>query len=185
MERLIFRESYPLWFLFLLGYGVIWAYMILVNYQRGKPIEQRELYEYHNEKIMKFAGTLPTAILFILSFFLEVQPGNLTWVGLVFFTAGIIINIIALHSYSRLSEGINDSGIYRISRNPMYLGAFFFFAGLNLIAWTSSFMSYLFLFFTLIWMAVTHWMVLREEQFLEHKYGSAFSDYKNGVHRYI
>lgn len=185
MEKLIFRESYPLWFLFILGYGVIWAYMILVNSQRGKPIEQQELYDYHDEKIMKLAGVLPTALIFILSFFLKVQPGNLTWLGLAFFIFGIIINIIALHSFSRFSEGFNELSIYRLSRNPMYVGAFFFFAGLNLIAWTSSLMSYLLLFFTMVWMAVTHWMVIREEQFLEHKYGSAFSDYKNEVHRYI
>ncbi len=185
MEKLIFRDSYPLWFFFLLGYVVIWAYMILVNYQRGNPIEHRELYDFHNRKIMKVAGILPTMMLFVLSIFMEVQSKNLTWFGLFFFTVGIMINVAALHSYTKLSDGLNDSGIYRLSRNPMYVGAFFFFAGLNLMAWASSLMSYLFLFFMLVWMAATHWMVLKEEQFLRHKYGSDFNDFKKQVRRYI
>ena len=73
------------------------------------------------------------------------------------------------------------SGIYRFSRNPMYLSL----AGL-LVAWAvylKSAVSFLgvFLFIYLI----TQWQIKPEEYWLEKKFGESYLAYKNVVRRWI
>ena len=73
------------------------------------------------------------------------------------------------------------NGIYRFSRNPMYLSL----AGL-LVAWAvylQSAVSFLgiFLFVYLI----TQWQIKLEEYWLEKKFGESYLEYKKNVRRWI
>ncbi len=73
------------------------------------------------------------------------------------------------------------SGIYRFSRNPMYLSL----AGL-LVAWAVylqnavSFLGvFLFIYF------ITQWQIKPEEYWLEKKFGESYLAYKKKVRRWI
>ena len=74
------------------------------------------------------------------------------------------------------------SGIYRFSRNPMYLSL----AGL-LVAWAvlfakcGQFFSVFFLFIYFI----TQWQIKPEEYWLEKKFGESYLAYKKKVRRWI
>jgi len=101
--------------------------------------------------------------------------------GLVF----IVSSLISLGGSTRLglpSEEtvLKTNGLYRLSRNPMYLG-------FNL--WTISSMIY-----TLnIWivlagiysMIIYHLIILGEERFLEDRFGYEYKNYKKKIRRYI
>ncbi|HUA37833.1 MAG TPA: isoprenylcysteine carboxylmethyltransferase family protein [Candidatus Sulfopaludibacter sp.] len=72
-------------------------------------------------------------------------------------------------------------GPFRFSRNPLYLSLTALYLGVTLL-------------FDAIWplatllpaLAVVHWrIVLREEQFLESRFGDAYRAYKARVHRWL
>jgi len=73
------------------------------------------------------------------------------------------------------------SGTYRFSRNPMYIGLTLLYTGL---------MTYLQLPWGLIFLPVvvwlmTIWVIVPEEEYLEQKFGSQYSNYKAKVRRWI
>jgi len=75
---------------------------------------------------------------------------------------------------------LRTSGIYKISRNPMYASFIF----LN----TATFLylpSLLLLAIMLYGMIVHHFIILGEEQYLEKEFGDEYKDYKKKVSRYF
>ncbi|MFX1520785.1 MAG: methyltransferase family protein, partial [Promethearchaeota archaeon] len=70
-------------------------------------------------------------------------------------------------------------------RNPMYIGASFFYLGLCLMGWSLSVSGILLIIVLIWWLLLSHKAVLLEESFLEEKYGEIFLRYKKNVPRYF
>ena len=175
---------YNLWLFFIPGYGIIWALMIWSDRKRGRPIEDRELYNFHGKKVVVI-GWIWLIALLVICLFTPVDFGLLFWIGLPIFILGIMVNAIAMYSFACFTGGVNATGIYRQSRNPMYLAGFFFLLGLCLMGWSASAWSIVLLIFLIISIPYYHWTVRFEEAFLGHKYGEAYLKYKRSVPRYI
>lgn len=173
-----------LWVFFVLGYGIIWASMILASRKRGKPIEDPELYKFHGKKI-PIIGWMWLVVVFLISLFVPVNFGVLFWLGLPLYLLGMVLNTIAMYSFAQSPGGINTTGIYRYSRNPMYVGGFFFLLGLCLMGWSASVWSIVFLILFIFSIPYYHWTVLLEEAFLENKYGEVYLKYRQTVPRYL
>ena len=79
------------------------------------------------------------------------------------------------------SAGIVDTGLFKFSRNPAYLAAGLLQAALGLLfnnAWV--------LLMIIPGMTVIHYVVvLREEAYLEERFGETYLDYKSRVRRWI
>ena len=76
---------------------------------------------------------------------------------------------------------IVETGIYRFSRNPLYLGLVFVLVGLSLlvnIAWWA--ILTLPLFFTLQYL-----LIIPEEQYLLSRFGAQYAAYKARVRRWL
>lgn len=187
-ERCLFNmkmDLYNLWSLSFPGYIVIWAFMSWINRKRGKPIENPEIFKYKGSKIMFMLGFLPQLTMLFWTIFVPINSSTLFRIGLLIYLIGIIINLTALASFSRSTGDLNTNGIYRYSRNPMYVGGFLFILGLNLMGWEMKFASYVFVIVSLIWVGATHWMVLQEESFLKNKNGDIYREYMKMVPRYV
>jgi len=117
--------------------------------------------------------------------FTPINFGVLFWIGLPLFIIGIVLNAIAMYSFAQFTGGVNTTGIYRYSRNPMYVASFFFLLGLCLMSWSTSVWSVVLLIFFIVSIPFYHWTILLEETFLEHKYGDSYREYMNRVPRYI
>jgi len=106
---------------------------------------------------------------------------------------GALISVMGVVSFRRVKTTVNPTkphqvtalvvkGIYRFSRNPMYLGFLFF-----LLAWgvhLSHFLSLL--FFPLAFVVyINRFQIPAEEEALEVKFGEDFLLYKNNVRRWI
>ena len=174
-----------LWLLFVPGYGITWALMIWADRKRGKPIEDRELYQMPRGTSFAVVGWIWLIALLLICLITPINSGILLWIGLPFFIIGIALNAIAMCSFAQFTGEVNTTGIYRHSRNPMYVGGFFFLLGLCLIGWSTSVWSIALLVFFIISVPYYHWTVLFEEAFLEHKYGESYLKYKQGVPRYF
>lgn len=110
------------------------------------------------------------------------------WLGIGLFAAGLIIIIFGFIALGKsVSVGLPEEqtklktkGIYQVSRNPMYLGGFVMCIGS--CVYSIHLINFLLLIITA---AIHHSIVLKEEQFLENRFGNNWLDYKKHVHRYL
>lgn len=110
-------------------------------------------------------------------------------VGVSLVTLGLLIFNLAYVSFGdswRVGFDINTPGrlvtrgIFTVSRNPIYLSLNLWFFGTFLINGTL-----VFLLFSLLAIAVQHWQILQEEDFLSRLYGQAYQDYRARTPRYV
>lgn len=108
--------------------------------------------------------------------------------ALVFLLAG---NLLLLPAYFTMSiftrvglptseHVLQTSGVYRISRNPMYTSFLFFFPACFLLI--PSLVLALLMAFILI---AHHFIIRNEEAYLESAFGEQYRVYKSGVARYL
>ena len=97
----------------------------------------------------------------------------------------IAVSLINLGSATRLglpqeSTQFKTKGLYKISRNPMYLG--FNLLSLSAILLTGNFIVLVLGTYSIF---IYHQIIQAEETFLEARFGEKYSAYKNRVRRYI
>jgi len=176
---------FNLWFFFVLGYGIIWLSMIWANKKRGTPIEDPAIYKQKGNRYMMPIGHLSLIVPLIVSMFIPVSAGPLFWSGLALVVCGVFLNVVAMHAFTFKAEGLNTGGIYRYSRNPMYVGGLLFLTGLNVMGWSPGMINIAFLVLSLLWFGTVHWTVLREEAFLKEKYGEPYRVFMSRAPRYL
>ena len=117
------------------------------------------------------------------------SSGTISWIGVVFCFAGLLLFLLSLISFGNsFRVGIDENnpdklvttGVFAFSRNPIYvafgsilLGQFLVFPNWILLAY----------FGGATWLI--HRQVLREEDFLKKHYGNEFLEYCDRVRRYI
>lgn len=112
------------------------------------------------------------------------------WLGLVLVAAGVAIALAAEIGFLRAgtatlpirpTTAIVATGVYRFTRNPMYLGMTLALFGAGLIL-----NEFWFVIATPIAVAaVTKLAIEREEAYLAAKFGRAYLDYKERVRRWL
>ena len=114
--------------------------------------------------------------------FLKIQTNPpLFLIGLLVYLIGIsILAVSTIHFATPKQSGINTNGIYKISRNPMYMGYFVYFLGCALLTHSLALLLSLFIF-----QLSAHWIILSEERWCIHNFGSEYINYMNKVRRYI
>jgi len=137
------------------------------------------------------------AMLFCWLFFLTKTSNTLTmhydslktqWIGIALYAAGLIIVILGFFGLgSSVSVGLPEEktklkteGIYRVSRNPMYLGGFVMCVG----SCVYSIHVINFILFAITF-TIHHSIVLKEEKFLEKRFGNNWLEFKKKVQRYF
>ncbi len=74
-----------------------------------------------------------------------------------------------------------ETGPYRVTRNPMYLGFLLLFAGIGLIAsldWSLPLLP-------LLWLALDRLVVVREEAYLSAKFGAPYDAFCRRTRRWL
>ncbi len=72
-------------------------------------------------------------------------------------------------------------GLYKYTRNPMYVGLLIILFGYAI--WLGSFSPFLLL--PLFYLVITEMQIKPEERILEQKFGQSYLDYKNRVRRWL
>jgi len=116
------------------------------------------------------------------SIFLPLKLGT-EWfyVGLLISILGTVMEFMAGVSFATapLDKPIT-TGVYSISRNPIYFGVFLMYIGISIAC-----ASWVFLLCAVVWLVSWHFGVPEEERILLEKYGSAYREYMNRTPRWI
>ena len=133
-----------------------------------------------------------TAIFFSKSFFNQFFNYNNNLISLLLLIFGLGVFILAVRAFSRQKTTVNpleprqasslvSSGIFKYSRNPMYLGMLIILLAIsfkfNLVG--GIFIS---LFFYLF---ITKFQILPEEEAMNELFGDEFIEYSNKTRRWI
>ena len=110
--------------------------------------------------------------------------------GALIVLLGIAVNIPAVLKFKANdenvipwtgSETIIISGVYRFTRNPMYLGMSLISLGIAMLAGSYAMVGTALLASVII----DRLVIVREEYYLEKRFGQSYADYKRQVRRWI
>jgi len=113
-----------------------------------------------------------------------------TYLGIVPILPGIAIATVSVGRFARAKTGIVPfdeattlvtGGLYRYTRNPMYLGMFMILIGAALMMGSISPLLPVWLFM----LVIRYNFVAGEERFLEAAFGQNYLDFKNKVRRWL
>lgn len=135
-----------------------------------------------NEKKAIVPYQLSTIFLILYPNVLKIQTETPSIIlALLVYILGNVILTLSAVSFSKPEEsGVNTKGIYRISRNPIYLGYFLYFLGCVLL--TKSVLLFIGL---LVFQFSTHWIILSEERWCLSQFGEEYTQYMEKVRRYL
>jgi len=134
------------------------------------------------EKVAYWFYQISNILFFIYLCFLKITTDSYwLYTGLVIYELGILLCILSVSNFAKPAEnGINLKGIYRVSRNPMYVAYFIYFLGCVLLT-----QSFILLAILLVFQISAHWIILSEERWCVKKFGEEYINYMNKVRRYI
>ncbi|KPL17859.1 MAG: hypothetical protein AMJ92_10675 [candidate division Zixibacteria bacterium SM23_81] len=174
---------WSLWLVLVPIFLFAWAGMAIGDRLRGVKIENKE--DHCNVKTGLFSMP-PLLALTVLSIFTPIVSSPLFWVGVAFIFVAGILYVLSITAFIKAKLGLNTVGIYRLSRNPMYVAMFLVMVAFAFMAWSPAAIMGILAAVVALWnVAATHWMVLREEGFLERKYGQRYAVYRGQVPRYF
>ena len=134
------------------------------------------------EKRILNAVPLTIFVSFFYAVFLPLQLGT-TWLfgGLLIYLCGMIFATVAVLNFAISAKNKPvTKGLYRVSRNPMYVGLLLMQIGLG-VACT----SWLYLLLTAVLMIVLNAVLASEERYCLNRYGDAYREYMNRTPRWI
>jgi len=148
---------------------IIWLFSI----NTGFSIATLNMYYYQLYQIPRFLDFLRTSE-----------------IGLFFLVLAISLIIPAIKKFNSQHEDPNPtspstliikSGIYKYSRNPMYLGLIFLQLSLGILLS----MVHIMLMCIFTYIVFKYYVIKPEEKYLSSKFGDDYNDYKSKVRRWI
>jgi protein-S-isoprenylcysteine O-methyltransferase Ste14 len=150
---------------------------IIINKEKFEepPVSEKEQRLFIFSNIILFSSL-------IYSFFLPLKLKTfLLYIGLVIYLAGLIFFIVAEVNFRTTpKEKVVNKGVYRISRNPMFLGGFLMFIGTGIAC-----ISWVFPLFAVIYIIIINVVIDSEERFCLMKFGKEYKNYMDMTPRWI
>ncbi len=117
-------------------------------------------------------------------------PRYAQWIGVALIVVAVVLGVSAFAQFWRKrtsvmpyrpTTAIIETGPFRISRNPLYLSLALGYIGIAILlnsAWPL-------LLLPLVLLVIHRGVILREERYLEQKFGDEYNSYKMRVRRWI
>ena len=185
-KRPIYRggeESIMIGFLLLIPFFLIrFGLLSLLNKDAVKraayfaPLSGNEITAYWIYQISNLS-----IFIYICFLTVRIERSVIFCAGLFFYITGLILCAVSIVNFAKPSiDGLNCNGLYRVSRNPMYVSYFIYFAGCALLT-----QSLLLFGIVLIFQISSHWIILSEEKWCMEAFGEEYIQYMKKVRRYI
>lgn len=135
------------------------------------------------EKIAYYIYQISNAGIFVYLLFLAVKA-DFSWkfyTGLAFYLLGFCLCTITIVNFSSPDDrGLNTNGIYKFSRNPMYVAYFIWFLSMAMLT-----QSLILFGLVCVFQISAHWIILAEERWCLEEFGVVYKQYMKRVRRYI
>lgn len=134
------------------------------------------------EKVAYWVYQISTVLMLLYLLLLKIRvDSDWFYIGIIIYSLGIILYVVSMINYSKPKiNGINLNGLYRVSRNPMYIAYFIYFLGCVFLT-----QSWILLVLLICFQISAHWIILSEERWCIKKFGEEYIKYMNRVRRYI
>lgn len=134
------------------------------------------------EKVAYWVYQIATALILVYMFLLKIRvDSDWFYIGLIIYSLGIILYAVSIINYAKPKiSGINVSGLYQVSRNPMYIAYFIYFLGCVFLTH-----SWILLALLIGFQISVHWIILSEERWCIKEFGEEYIKYMGKVRRYI
>ena len=111
-------------------------------------------------------------------------------IGAIFIIAALYFSVRSLRQFFltkntliliKPASSLQITGIYGITRNPMYVGLAILYLGITCLVgnWWNV------ILFPLLFIIVQEYIIKREEKYLELEFGKEYNDYKKTVRRWL
>ena len=161
--------------------------LVFIGTRLIKKRKMASLSEYISDfskkgKILLTILMIPILGSYFYSVFLPLKLGTIWfYIGVVIYLVGLSIQAIAWQNLATASvDKPVTKGVYRISRNPMYIGDFLTFISIAVAS-----LSWIFLLVAIISIIVNNIWVISEERECLAKYGSQYREYLDKIPRWI
>jgi len=144
---------------------------------------------------------VPPPLIYVAIFFLSILiqsifPLNHSWLRSNSWLGWVLIGLFVLCCFPAIYrfikskttittihpvKNLQTSGIYSISRNPMYLGLLCLYSGIAVFKgnwWT-------FILIPLVILIVQQYIIRREEKYLQREFGATYTAYQRKVRRWL
>ena len=170
--------------IFVLSFLLMFIVWEVLNRLRGQKVSSRPDKPPFNESEKNLYGISQLIFLasVIYSVFLPLKL-NTAWfyLGLLVYLFGMIFTIIAgTHLDTTPIDRPATKGLYRISRNPLYLGTFLIFIGIGIAG-----ASWLYLLLIAVFIVLYDILIAPKERWCLEKYGDSYREYMNRTPRWI
>lgn len=134
------------------------------------------------EKAAYWFYQITTILILVCPFFLKITTDpHWFYIGFSVYGLGLFLCIASTLSFANPAKnGLNLKGLYRYTRNPMYVAYFICFLGCVLL--TQSLLLFAIL---MVFQISAHWIILSEERWCIERFGEAYKTYMHEVRRYI
>lgn len=134
------------------------------------------------EKVAYWIYQISTLLMLLYLLLLKIKAdSDWFYIGIIIYSLGIILYGVSMINYSKPKiNGINLNGLYRVSRNPMYIAYFIYFLGCVFLT-----QSWILLVLLICFQISAHWIILSEERWCIKEFGEEYIKYMNRVRRYI
>lgn len=118
------------------------------------------------------------------------ENARLRWVGIIGLVLGVTLAATGRRTMIKHGTNVNptqpttaivDTGPFRFTRNPLYVGLTLTYIGLSVLlnTWWSL------ILLIPVWIVMHFLVVRREEAYLERKFGNTYLNYRGRVRRYV
>ncbi len=118
------------------------------------------------------------------------QTASSRFIGWILVLSSLAFSFTALRQFFKTkntlitikaANSLQTTGIFSVSRNPMYMSLALLYTGLSFIAgnWWN------FLLLPVLLLLIQEYVIKREEQYLARRFGQAYLDYRAKVRRWL
>ncbi len=167
----------------LLAVPLIVAGIYIAMFHRDAAKRMADMTGYsQKEKAVTVSASVTPYLFTLLTIFIPISSNSIAVVmGAPLYTIGLIGFVYAVVSYLKAPlEGPAVQGIYKISRNPMYVAALLAYAGIAVMT-----LNILLTILLIVMIILHHMMICAEEKACAKRFGKQYEQYRRNTPRYL